>query len=316
MLLLVVLRLALGCHFLYEGIWKIRHPDLFAGETEGFLSSARGPLAGYFNRMVPDIDGRQRLETNLNLSKAEGMAADDKGDLKLAASWDALRQKFVDFYRPAPGTDPKKLHLKLTEEAQKVYDRHVKGLNEFVKENGDKIKAHFASLARYEEGLKTDPHTMFQTQRRWDEMQDLRTEAKGWIAELDSREAALKADLLDLVRKDRQSEAEAVALADKKDEEAAAKAAAKKTADAEAKKAAKPETKKPAAAEKTNAEAGTPPAPPADQQPKTMKRENLAGRKALRSAQGRHPRRQSPRPSRRKPTSRGPKRRTTRARRP
>ena len=62
--MLVVLRLALGCHFLYEGIWKIRHPDLFAGETEGFLSGARGPLAGYFYRMVPDIDGHQRLETN------------------------------------------------------------------------------------------------------------------------------------------------------------------------------------------------------------------------------------------------------------
>ena len=103
-------------------------------------------------------------------------------------------------------------------------------MNEFVKENGDKIKAHFQSLARYEEGLKTDPRTMFQTQRRWDEMQDLRKEAKGWIAELDSRETALKADLLDLVRKDRQSEAEAVASADKeRTKEAAAKAAAKKT---------------------------------------------------------------------------------------
>ena len=127
----------------------------------------------------------------------------------------ASRRRFSSW--PSPGTtcgssssistarrhgkdEPKKLHEQLAEEAEKVYERHVKGLNEFVKENGDKIKAHFESLTRYEEGLKTDPRTMFQTQRRWDEMQDLRKEAKGWIADLDSRENALKADLLDLLQ--------------------------------------------------------------------------------------------------------------------
>ena len=122
------------------------------------------------------------------------------------------------FLPPTTGKDDaKKLHEQLAEEAKKVYDRHVKGLNEFVKENGDKIKAHFESLKRYEEGRKTDPRTMFQTQRRWDEMQDLRKEAKGWIADLDARENALKGDLLDLLSKDRKSEVEAVASADKEE---------------------------------------------------------------------------------------------------
>ena len=108
------------------------------------------------------------------------------------ASWPSrgttCGSKFVDFYRPAAGKDEAKtkLHEQLAEEAKKVYERHVQGLNEFVKENGDKIKAHFESLKRFEEGRKTDPRTMFQTQRRWDEMQDLRKEAKGWIADLDS----------------------------------------------------------------------------------------------------------------------------------
>ena len=74
---------------------------------------------------------------------------------------------------------PKKLHEQFAAEAQKVFDRHVEAFKEFVEENGGKIKAHFESLKRYEEGRKTDPHTMFQTQRRWDEMQDLRKEAKG-----------------------------------------------------------------------------------------------------------------------------------------
>ena len=240
--MLVVLRLALGCHFLYEGIWKIRHADQFVGETEGFLSGARGPMAGVFYSMLPDIDGHQRLEDNLTV--VEGKDADDKPtkQLKLAKSWDDVRQRFVDFYRPkagketVPSEDIKDLHQGLEAETKKVYGRHLLGLNEFVKENGDKIKAHFESLARFEEGRLTDPRTMFQKQRRWDEMQDLRKEAKGWISDLDSRENALKGELLDLLRKDRKSEVEAVKLADK---EAAAKADAKKPVVAEAKKPAK-----------------------------------------------------------------------------
>ena len=137
----------------------------------------------------------------------------------------------------------KKLYEQFTGEADKVYQRHVQGLNQFVKDNGDKIKAHFESLKRFEEGRKTDPRTMFQTQRRWDEMQDLRKEAKGWIADLDARENALKADLLDLLRKDRASELASVAKteggkkkaedsAEAKNEKAAPAVAAKPAADA------------------------------------------------------------------------------------
>lgn len=57
--LLVILRLSLGCHFFYEGVWKITHPEFSA---EGYLRQAKGPLAGLFYAMVPDIDGRTRLK--------------------------------------------------------------------------------------------------------------------------------------------------------------------------------------------------------------------------------------------------------------
>ena len=56
--LLVTLRMGLGCHFLYEGVWKITHPEFSA---ESFLLQAKGPAAGLFHAMVHDIDGRQRL---------------------------------------------------------------------------------------------------------------------------------------------------------------------------------------------------------------------------------------------------------------
>ena len=52
---LVALRLALGCHFLYEGVWKITHADEFSAEP--FLTQAKGPVSGLFYAMLPDIDG-------------------------------------------------------------------------------------------------------------------------------------------------------------------------------------------------------------------------------------------------------------------
>ena len=76
--MLVVLRLALGWHFLYEGVWKLTHRDAFVAETEGFLASARGPAAKFFYRMVPDIDGHRRLEHDLepvNAKKSETTTA-------------------------------------------------------------------------------------------------------------------------------------------------------------------------------------------------------------------------------------------------
>lgn len=51
--------MSLGCHFLYEGVWKIKNPEFSA---EGFLTQAKGPAAWIFHSMVPDIDGTQRLK--------------------------------------------------------------------------------------------------------------------------------------------------------------------------------------------------------------------------------------------------------------
>ena len=58
MALLVVLRLALGCHFFYEGVWKIAHPEFSA---ESYLTMAKGPFAWIFHGMVYDMDGSERL---------------------------------------------------------------------------------------------------------------------------------------------------------------------------------------------------------------------------------------------------------------
>ena len=68
--LLVALRLGLGCHFLYEGVWKIKHQDEFTAEAV-FLTQAKGPAAGMFYSMIPDLDGRQRLQADLTIKSGK-----------------------------------------------------------------------------------------------------------------------------------------------------------------------------------------------------------------------------------------------------
>jgi len=70
MVILVILRLSLGCHFFYEGVWKIKHADKFSSEP--FLTQAKGPFAPMFYAMVPDLDGKRRLKIE-KVAKADGL---------------------------------------------------------------------------------------------------------------------------------------------------------------------------------------------------------------------------------------------------
>lgn len=68
---MVILRLSLGCHFFYEGVWKIKHPEFSA---EGYLRQAKGPAAPIFYAMVPDMDGTEllRIEKLVTAEKLMG----------------------------------------------------------------------------------------------------------------------------------------------------------------------------------------------------------------------------------------------------
>lgn len=69
---LVALRITIGWHFLYEGVWKIAYPDEFSATP--FLTMAKGPAAPLFYAMVHDIDGRARLAQRPGVS-AERLTA-------------------------------------------------------------------------------------------------------------------------------------------------------------------------------------------------------------------------------------------------
>ncbi len=62
-LFLVLLRIAIGWHFLNEGCEKVG--PILKGEkgfsAEGYLRNSTGPLAPYFRGLVPDVNGLDRL---------------------------------------------------------------------------------------------------------------------------------------------------------------------------------------------------------------------------------------------------------------
>ena len=58
--MIVLLRIGIGWHFLYEGIHKFDPASDFS--AEGFLGLAKGPTAELYYWTLPDIDGVQRLQ--------------------------------------------------------------------------------------------------------------------------------------------------------------------------------------------------------------------------------------------------------------
>jgi thiosulfate dehydrogenase [quinone] large subunit len=65
---IVLLRVVIGWHFLYEGIAKLSAPSWSAA---GFLSQSRGPFAGIFRGMAADPE----LLANVNLLTMWGLVA-------------------------------------------------------------------------------------------------------------------------------------------------------------------------------------------------------------------------------------------------
>ncbi len=112
-----MLRLALGCHFLYEGVWKIKHRDEFSAEP--FLTQAKGPISGLFYAMVPDINGRERLQI---VTDAKGKTLiDSEGITK---RWYDFRRDFLSYYRPSRSADDatQAAYERLARAAERTYN--------------------------------------------------------------------------------------------------------------------------------------------------------------------------------------------------
>jgi uncharacterized membrane protein YphA (DoxX/SURF4 family) len=191
---LVALRLALGCHFLYEGVWKIKHRDEFSAAP--FLAQAKGPIAGLFYAMMPDMNGRERLRV---ITDAKGRHSIDSSELD--TRWNEIRQEFITYYKPSASGDEtaQTSQDQLNRAAKRTYEEFCLKLDNYFKANVEDIVAYFGSLDRFENDKERYQTAPYQKQRRWDRMMELRHEADKWIKDVESQEKAYKNSLYALL---------------------------------------------------------------------------------------------------------------------
>ncbi len=170
--LLVLLRVTIGWHFLYEGVWKIANADKFSAEP--FLTQAKGPFAPLFYAMIPDIDGRQRLQ----ITKDETGKAVVQAPV-YARAWEKAVNRFAAYYR---------LDDQQRKKAEEIRNRYQKSLESYLAQNQEAILAYFDSLDRFvrEEQGSRNQGAQFQGERLWERLQALRTEVNGWLRAMDA----------------------------------------------------------------------------------------------------------------------------------
>jgi len=190
--MLVILRVTIGWHFLYEGVWKIANADKFSATA--LMSTAKGPAAPLFLGMVPDIDGRQRLELK--------EVKDEKGNPFVTSEayanvWTALHQDLVDTGQ---------LSQEQVTQASALSKLYQESLRLYLTENREDIEAHFESLKRFEARRSAGTNGAEHEKKRiYDEQQKLRSEVNGWLSDLDTMGENFRQALCELLDDDQKS---------------------------------------------------------------------------------------------------------------
>jgi len=188
--MLVALRVTIGWHFLYEGVWKIVHSDEFSAQP--FLTQAKGPAADLFYAMVPDLDGTERLP----------IVTDDRGNRSISPevyvnAWSEMKQQVVDTHH---------LDGDQTKAIEALHKRYEDSARHYLDENAADILGYFDSLERFKRskagGTGGAP---FQKKRAWDEQQALRSEANVWLADLGQMGEQLRLAMWDVLGEDQKA---------------------------------------------------------------------------------------------------------------
>jgi uncharacterized membrane protein YphA (DoxX/SURF4 family) len=119
--LIVVLRIGIGCHFFYEGIKKFDPADGFS--SAGFLGFAKGPTADLYYWMLPDLDGIQRLviETVQGANDRE-----HKTFIVYENAWKEYFKKYLMTYSPLVNNEA---------DAERIIDMDALQFVEWIKAN-------------------------------------------------------------------------------------------------------------------------------------------------------------------------------------
>jgi uncharacterized membrane protein YphA (DoxX/SURF4 family) len=168
---LVLLRIAIGWHFLYAGIDKLTNPEF---SSDGFLGQAKGPLADEFHHLIPDYDGRQRLALETHTV--------------------AFQQYADGFVKGRVLSDDQLARVKQT------LDNAQDDLKEFFADQKEAIADYLNDLDRLEAAKQSKTSDIpFQQKRNWDKQQELRGKLARWSADIDDIWRHFKSDLDDVL---------------------------------------------------------------------------------------------------------------------
>jgi uncharacterized membrane protein YphA (DoxX/SURF4 family) len=182
--LIIMLRVAIGWHYFYEGIHKFDPAEGFS--AKGFLGIAKGPAAELYYDMLPDLDGVQRLEIGT-------VKGDDQKDYKTFIAYEeAWNNYYARFCKQNPNIDQGT--------AAGIFKRYLESLRNGAKDVEQDVTAFKESKKRFEETKQTLRNDAdFEQKRRWDAMMKYRSEAGVWTDMLDEMGNGLQSDLARLV---------------------------------------------------------------------------------------------------------------------
>jgi uncharacterized membrane protein YphA (DoxX/SURF4 family) len=174
---IVLLRIAIGWHFLNEGLEKV--DSTYGGGKEPFsaeiyLRNANGPLGPYFRQMIPDVDGLDRLDPD-----------------KTKATWAAEVARISSHY--AFNEDDKK-------KAGAILDENLQWLTYWFSEppNAEKLKKYHHDLDESNQ-TESDPQALsYQKERALESRRGLEADRRALLAPLLDREKSLREAVIKL----------------------------------------------------------------------------------------------------------------------
>ncbi len=100
---LVLLRISIGWHFFYEGVWKLMQDDW---QATGYLVQSAGPLRPFYRWMVKDVDGLEGLTVEGTRAKVQARYRQLARHYGLEGEVREAVEKFRDLRLGAAEQDP------------------------------------------------------------------------------------------------------------------------------------------------------------------------------------------------------------------
>ena len=169
----------MGWHFFKEGASKFQGNGF---TSVGFLQSAKGPFADFYKSMVPDGEGRERLDHK-----------------QTRDFWNQYRSEVVSHY----GFDDDEKQKKKAEEVGALFEERLKV---FHREHGVDIREYLLECDRLQEA-KADKIKDVDFARTWiaSKEVELRRKAKPWLDDIELMGQQLESSLRKIATKEQRA---------------------------------------------------------------------------------------------------------------